>query len=207
MNAWEKRTDESSEAYAALTTYFELGSGRSIADAYRTVKGLQRGSKEAPAQVPGSWKRWARRFEWVARADAYDRRLATEAHAGAEQAARSKAAAGAEEWFDRFTMNREQEWSLSQRCFSAADRLLDEMKPAVPGAQPQSTAGPAKKPRVDDIVNLVEAGSKFGRLACGLADDRSGVQPLAKPVEEMTDEEITTYLRASARTGESRQRH
>jgi hypothetical protein len=64
---WNRLPGESTKAFSAFSAYRDLGSGRSIVEAYRH----QRGTKGA-TQAPGQWKRLAKRFRWSERAAAWD---------------------------------------------------------------------------------------------------------------------------------------
>lgn len=70
---WEQREDESSKAYAAFMTYLELGPDRSI-DKAATASAPQKSRKSRAWH----WQSWSRRFDWVARAGAYDAHLFSE---------------------------------------------------------------------------------------------------------------------------------
>jgi len=61
INPWDKREDESSKAYAAFWAYLKLGTERSVEEAAKTIQ-----------KSPGVLNRWARRFDWKKRAEAWD---------------------------------------------------------------------------------------------------------------------------------------
>jgi hypothetical protein len=63
---WEQRDDESSKAFAAFVAYLELGPERSI-DKAAQQSGIKTSSTRARW-----WLEWSRRFDWVARARAFD---------------------------------------------------------------------------------------------------------------------------------------
>ena len=67
---WLRLPDESAQAYSALRAYLDVDPGkRSIAAAYRQLKGLD---ADAKVRVPGYFGAWAARFRWQQRADAWD---------------------------------------------------------------------------------------------------------------------------------------
>ena len=68
---WTRHADESAVAYKAFCTYRDLGPSRSLDEAYRQHTGQQKGNKRAT----GHWTRWYSKFEWRARAEAYDAHL------------------------------------------------------------------------------------------------------------------------------------
>lgn len=65
---WEQLPGESAKAFAAFCAYRDLGVQRSISTAYRQASG-------SSASAPGTWTSWSTEFEWVSRAEAYDRHL------------------------------------------------------------------------------------------------------------------------------------
>ena len=65
---WDRRADESAQAYCAFVTYRDLRSDRSIDAAYRAVTGPQKGTKRAS----GRFKEWSQTHDWLKRAEAYD---------------------------------------------------------------------------------------------------------------------------------------
>ena len=67
---WLRLHDESAQAYSALRAYLDVDLGkRSIAAAYRQLKGLD---ADAKVRVPGYFGAWAARFRWQQRGDAWD---------------------------------------------------------------------------------------------------------------------------------------
>lgn len=59
---WQKRPDETPKSWAAFRMYRDLGAGRSIAEV----------SKQIGHAYPSHVERWSRRYDWVARAHAWD---------------------------------------------------------------------------------------------------------------------------------------
>ena len=67
---WMRLPEESAQAYAAVRAYLDAGPGqRSIAQAYRQLKGMPDG---APVKVPGYINAWAKQYSWAERAAAWD---------------------------------------------------------------------------------------------------------------------------------------
>jgi hypothetical protein len=62
---WSRLADESAEAYAAFNSYRQLGPARTLNKAYQAHTGRIKGA-------PGTWRHWARRHDWEARALAAD---------------------------------------------------------------------------------------------------------------------------------------
>ena len=67
---WMRLPEESAQAYAAFRAYLDAGPGqRSIAQAYRQLKGMPDG---APVKVPGYINAWTKQYSWAERAAAWD---------------------------------------------------------------------------------------------------------------------------------------
>lgn len=64
---WERLDREPPVAWAAFTTYRDLGTRRTLLAAYRQETGI----KEAK-QASGSWNQWAAKWRWSERVKAYD---------------------------------------------------------------------------------------------------------------------------------------
>lgn len=77
-NPWEKRDDESNAAYARFLIYRNLGVGRSLDLAYHSLVV----SKRDKTRVSGQWQEDSSRYEWKARADAWDVYILTEVARG-----------------------------------------------------------------------------------------------------------------------------
>lgn len=71
---WERQPGESAKAFAAWCHYRDLGPGRSLALAYAEWRRGSGGSGDA-AKAAGYWQEWSAKYEWVARAAAYDAHL------------------------------------------------------------------------------------------------------------------------------------
>ena len=67
---WLRLPDESAQAYSGFRAYLDVDTGkRSIAAAYRSLKGLDTDEK---VRVPGYFGAWASRYRWRERADAWE---------------------------------------------------------------------------------------------------------------------------------------
>lgn len=87
MEIWERRPGESARAYAAFCVYRDLGTGRSLNLAYGEWRRSQGCAGDA-AKAAGYWAEWSSRFDWVARAEAYDGHLETLKRTAREDALR-----------------------------------------------------------------------------------------------------------------------
>ena len=103
-------------------------------------------------------ERWSRRFDWPARVAAHAAHLAAVEREAAEALARGKAA----EWLKRQETLRETEWDMHEKCIAAAKRAF--------GAFMQREKIYAN---LADISRMLEIASKLGRLASGMATDKT----------------------------------
>ncbi len=146
---FEQLPKESAKAFAAFTAYLNLGPERSVA----TV-GEQLGKSGSLLE------RWAKRFDWTARAHAHAAHLAAVEREAAEALARGKAA----EWLKRTDEVREREWQMHEKCIAAAERGLKAFM-----EREKVYAN------LSDIARILEVASKLGRLAAGMATDKTEV--------------------------------
>lgn len=68
------------------------------------------------------------------------------------------------EWLNRQTEVREREWRLHEKCIAAAERALDAFM-----------AKSSVYANLGDISRILEVASKLGRLASGMATDRTEI--------------------------------
>jgi hypothetical protein len=146
---FQRLPKEGAKAFAAFTTYLNLGPPRSLA-----AVGGALGKSESLIE------RWSRRYGWSERARAYDGHMARVAQEAEEATARAKA----DEWTRRQEPVRDREWALHEACMRVAEEAL---KRFLENARRGATLG--------DIARLIEVGSKMGRLASGMATDRTEV--------------------------------
>lgn len=146
---FEQRPKESNKAFAAFVMYLSMGPERSL----RMVSEKLRKSE-------GLLQRWSSRYDWPERVGAYGTHLAIVEREATEALARSKSA----EWLTRQQKIREREWAMHEKCIAAAERAL-------------TTFMEREKvyANLSDIARILEVASKLGRLACGMATDRTEV--------------------------------
>ncbi len=140
--AWERRPDESAQAYRAFLVYLHLGLDRSLQKAYRSFKGSD------TAKLPGRWRTWCLQHEWVARAAAYDshqhqrldqdalqeEREARKARARAEKQADAQRRAAVSNAARRAYRQNQRRWHDEGRLCRGRTRAGAACKrPAVPG--------------------------------------------------------------------------
>ena len=145
----ERKPNEGAKAFAAFTLYANLGPERSLARV-----GKELGKSE------GLIERWSRRYDWGNRVRAYDAHLAT-AKRRAEEA---QFLAESLEWKRREKEQREKEWRVSDACVKAGEEALRRFHE---NARRGATLG--------DVSRIFEVGSKLGRLATGMATERTEI--------------------------------
>ena len=146
---FEQLPKESAKAFAAYTTYLNLGPDRSVA-----AVGQELGKSGSLLE------RWAKRYDWTARTQANAAHLAGIEREAAEGLARGKAA----EWLKRTEEVREREWQMHEKCIAAAERGLKAFM-----EREKVYAN------LSDIARILEVASKLGRLASGMATDKTEI--------------------------------
>ena len=146
---FEQQAKESDKAFAAFAMYVSMGSERSLAQV-----GQRLGKSKALLE------RWSKRYDWGGRVQAQAAHFAMIEREATEAVARGKAA----EWLTRQEKIRDREWSMHEKCLAAAERAL---------------ASFMEREKVyanlSDIARILEVASKLGRLAAGMATDRTEV--------------------------------
>jgi len=147
--AFEQQPRESGKAFEAFTVYLNMGPERSLA-----AVGQRLGKSKALLE------RWSAKYEWPARVQAQGAYLATVEREATEALARGKAA----EWLKRQQEVREREWEMHEKCIAAAKRGLAAFM-----EREKVYANLA------DISRMLEVARKLGRLASGLATDKTEI--------------------------------
>ena len=146
---FEQQPKESDKAFAAFALYLSMGPERSIQAVSRKL------SKSHT--IIG---RWSGRWRWVERVSAHGSHLAVVEREATEAVARGKSA----EWLKRQQELREREWTMHEKCIAAAERGLKAFM-----EREKIYANLA------DIARMLEVASKLGRLASGMATDKTEV--------------------------------
>jgi hypothetical protein len=145
---FEQQPRESTKAFAAFSLYLNLGPQRSLEAV---------GRKLGKSKV--TMEKWSTKFGWVSRVQAFAAHMAVVEREAAEAIARASAA----EWGKRQQEVRHTEWEMHEECIRAAREALKRFHEKGKGA----TLG--------DIARILDLASKLGRLASGLATDRTEV--------------------------------
>ena len=108
-NEWDQLPGESSKAYEAARTYFELGANRS-----------QEAVCKELAKSRALISRWASKYDWVERARIYDNQINK-----VRQRSRERAEAMAErEWARRRAAQREEEYQAARKLLAKVEQML-----------------------------------------------------------------------------------
>ncbi len=158
MKAWEAKKGESIKAYRAFCVYRDLGPDRSIAKALQISDG-------AGTAKERRWEGWSARFDWVARARAYDLHQEHEQRKANERAKREM-------------VNRH-----ARLAVLAQNKLIETLKNLDPAAI---------KP--GDLPKWLETSTKIERLARGEPSDRVGVQTENTTAADLTDEQLLALV-------------
>lgn len=146
---FEQQPKESDKAFAAFSLYLSMGTKRSTdAVARKLAKSRQ------------LIRKWSARWQWTSRVTAYSGHLARVEREASEALARSKSA----EWLTRQQALRETEWEMHEKCVAAARKALNKF---------------LERDKVfatlADIARILEVASKMGRMATGLATDKTEI--------------------------------
>lgn len=115
MRAFERQKDETQPAYQAFQKYLELGPERTLVQASDAIYGRpSKGPRRWPA---GQVKKWADRFDWRERAQAWDDLL---------QMARLEAVEQAER--DRIATLAERETKLDEGILALKEEILPKLQ-------------------------------------------------------------------------------
>jgi hypothetical protein len=143
---FERRENETVKAFTAFTTYLGMGAQRSL-EAVR----LKLGKSKALIE------RWSVRHQWVERTAAYERHLSEIERRTEESLTRAKAVT----WALRREEHKEIEWQVRCDLVEAGLKQLERFRDGTKGA----TLG--------DVARALELASKLGRLASGMATDKT----------------------------------
>jgi hypothetical protein len=147
--AFEQQPRESAKAFEAFSIYLNMGPERSLAAVGKRL-----------GKSAGLMERWSAKFDWPSRVQAQAGYLAVVEREATEAVARGKSA----EWVKRQQEVREREWEMHEKCIAAAKRGLAAFM-----EREKVYANLA------DISRMLEVASKLGRLATGMATDKTEV--------------------------------
>jgi hypothetical protein len=146
--AFEQQPKESAKAFSAFSLYLGMGPERSL-EAVRVKCG----------KSSRLIQRWSSRWKWAERVEAHVAHLAGVEREASEVLVRGLAA----ERVKRQQALLEEEWAVHEECIRAGREALKRFYEKGKGA----TLG--------DIARMFAEGSRLGRLASGLATDKTEV--------------------------------
>ena len=168
--AWDQLPGESSKAYAAFCLYRDQGPQRSIEEASRVYH--DRGSRDGTAaqshrqrRASGQIGRWAQRWNWTARARAWDEEL--------ERVRRRKQVEAVAEMAERH----------AKEALMLQNKAVERLRQLRPEEL---------KPR-DALSYLVEA-VKLERLARGEPTERVAEEHTFPDVKDLSDDELARII-------------
>lgn len=175
---------ESAKANIALRDYWRMGPGRSLRKLLARYD--KQAASESQAEIPPTAK-WSTLCGWSAKFD-WQRRIAARAAI--------QAAADAAKWAARREALREDEWEQSRKLLEVAGKILAEapmfvknqrrLIPGEDGAPDREVITLALDGQL--AVKAAEAGSKLGRLAAEMENERQKVVlALEKEVEAILE--------------------
>ena len=145
---FEQQPKESHKAFAAFSLYLSLGPQRSLA-----AVGQKLGKSKVVIE------RWSAKFGWLSRVQAHAAHMAIVEREATEALARASAV----EWGKRQQDVRQEEWEIHAECIRAGKEGLKRFYEKDKGA----TLG--------DIARILELASTLGRLASGLATNKTEI--------------------------------
>jgi len=167
---WDQMPGESSKAFQAFSLYRDLGPSRCLDQASRNYHQRQRTETAGtpprrPPRASGTIRRWAERWNWSARALAWDQEL--------ERVKRTEQVAAVKEMGERHA----REALMLQNKAVERLRLLrpEELKPR-------------------ETLNFLVEAAKLERLARGEPTERVAEEHRFTDVKELTDDELARIV-------------
>lgn len=146
---FERQEKETEKAYAAFSAYLSMGQERSL---LKTAKAVGKGKQMI--------EQWSVRWRWRDRVSAYNDHLSRVEREATEAIARSRAA----EWLTRQEQLKQTEWEMHEKAIAAARKGLAKFM-----------ENEDAKASLSEIARLLEVASRMGRLASGLATDKTEI--------------------------------
>jgi hypothetical protein len=146
---FEQQPKESAKAFEAFATYLNMGAERSLA-----AVGKKLGKSE------GLIERWSAKFDWATRVQAQAAYVATVEREATEALATERA----EERLKRQQAQLDEEWRNRDEALELARAAIGRWK-----------ANEKRCGSLEGIARLLELASKLGRLASGLATDKTEI--------------------------------
>lgn len=174
---FDRLPDESTPAYEAALTYFEMGAERSL----ESVAGKLKKSFTLMG-------RWSRTHGWKQRAAEWDKDQRARHRSAEDQALKQEA----QKWAKRQLNLRDERYRIAQELKKKAEDMLKfpVAEKAVKGADGTTVIKPAKW-SMADAVKMADTALKLEALAVGVATDRTEMSgPDGGPIPQSTETTI-----------------
>jgi hypothetical protein len=152
MKIWLRQQNESAKAYEAARTYFEMGVSRSIEAVARKYQ-----------KSISLLNRWSQRYDWVERAEAYDKHQQELQEKAREKAARIEA----EKWARRREALRDEEWKLAEHIHTRLSQMLQFPIYELENKGEKTIIKPLRW-SIRDVSRLAETVTKLYRTSAGM---------------------------------------
>lgn len=146
---FEQLPKESSKAFAAFSLYLSLGPQRSTAAVARKL-----------AKSDQLMRRWSAKFDWGTRVQAHAAYMAV----AEREAATALATAKGMDWVKRQVEQKEKEWDARCKLVKLAETAIERW-----------LADPDRCGSLEGIARILDLASRLGRLACGMATDKTEI--------------------------------
>jgi hypothetical protein len=188
---WEQQPDEGDRAFAALTTYLEMGANE---------RSLEKVAQKLAKSIP-IIKTWSSKYAWSARARAFDAYLRDLELQMQNQEIQDRV----KKWATRREQLLEKEWELSQKLLERAREMLEwPLTRQVTEKDGKVIVIMPMRWNASTAVRYLDLASRLGRLAVGevtarTASDNSSTVKLEKGVSDLdysklSDDELEAFL-------------
>jgi hypothetical protein len=159
--SWDRQPGETPKSWEAFQVFLAAG-------ATRTVSGVAKQLGKSHQMLD----RWSQRFNWRARAGAYDNHLANKMLNAQEKQIEREA----EKWAQRGSEHRERAWKIREALLDKAEQMLEWPLAKVESEDGKMVLHPARWD-FGTVARLVDTADKVGRLAADMPTEIMGVLP------------------------------
>lgn len=206
-HVWEQREDESGKAFEAFRAFRDLGVTRTISEAYR-----QKTGRQSAKMASGQWTLWAKRYDWHARAEAFDRYVeAIEAREEEKEFAKRRRL-----WIGRRSEIQDAAWRVAELLTKKAEEIISLPLHEVVETETRSEDEDGKKVTVtvtkttrplrvtlSEGIRAAEIADKLKRLAANMATERVIVRSAAAEQAETIEDARRAFREAREMFGET----
>jgi len=205
---WKRQKGEGSKAYEAFLRYRDLGPGRSVAKAV----GARQAAKEGKARYFHWWRRWAAKWHWRERAQAWDdhvhelgesERLESQLHLRQQEIEESEKQRKLRlEEARALRTGGRRVWARFLRLVDAGevDRMVLERVRSISVLREKGGSETRVERQIKGIADLLELAERAIELGQKLERQEIGDQPAAGPPEfRMSEKEVDALAAAIMR--------